>query len=349
MKALFLAGGMGLRLQPLTNKIPKPMIPIMNKPLLERTMVSLKKAGITEMIISTCYKPEYFINYFGDGERFGLNIQYIVEDFPLGTGGAIKKAESKFDDSFIVFNSDIVCDINIQEMIEYHRSSHAIATIYATAVENPSAYGVIECDADGYAVSFIEKPIQEMITSKYINAGIYIFKPEIFKEISLNSVVSIERETFPKILEKGYKIGVFKSNSYWIDIGTIEKYQQVHMDILSKKCRLEDNGNENIILGKNVRIHPTAKIIGPVYIGDNVEIKANTFIRNSVIGNNTSIGFGSKIVESILWNDIKVDSYVTLNKIIVTSNNFIKLNSNSSNKIITEETNELLLKKIITY
>jgi len=325
MKALFLAGGKGLRLQPLTDKVPKPMVPIMNKPLLERTIVSLKKSGITEIVISTCYKPDYIKDYFGNGKDFGVEIEYIVEDIPLGTGGAIKKAEAQFNDTFIVFNSDILSNIDIQKMIQFHKDSKALATIAVTEVEDPSAYGVIEYDENAYAVSFIEKPKPDQITSNFINAGIYIFEPKILEEIPENRPVSIEKETFPSLLAKGHKIGVYKSSSYWIDIGTLAKYKQVHMDILEKKCKVDDCSfnEEDIILGKNVRIHPTAKIVGPSYIGDNVKIGAKTIISKSIIGNNASIGSGCKISRSILWNDVVVSNGVGLVYTIVTSKCFI--------------------------
>lgn len=322
MKALFLAGGKGIRLQPLTNGIPKPMVPILNKPLLERTMLHLKKSGISEMIISSCYQPKKIKDYFGDGEQFGLKIQYIVEDIPLGTGGAIKNAEGPFDDTFIVLNSDILCDINIPKMMDYHKKSHAIATIAVTEVQNPSAYGVVESDKKGYAVSFVEKPKAESITSHFINAGIYIFEPAIFKEISLDGPVSVERDTFPKLLEEGQKIAVYKDNSYWIDIGTLEKYKQVHKDILEGKCKMVDcntSGN-GINLGRNIKIHPDSKIIAPVYIGDNVEIGAKAIISNSVIGNNVSIGATSRIIGSVIWDDVHISSAVRLTNTIITSN-----------------------------
>ena len=325
MKALFLAGGKGIRLHPLTDKVPKPMVPIINKPLLERTMVHLINSGITEIVISSCYRSHDIEEYFGNGEQFGLKINYIVEDIPLGTGGAIKKAGARFRDTFMVFNSDIICDLDIQKMIYSHTRSHALATIAVTEVQDPSAYGVIENDKDGYAVSFVEKPKPEQISSNFINAGIYIFEPEILKEIPINQVVSVEREVFPKLLAKGHKIAVYQDDSYWIDIGTIEKYIQVHKDIMNRKCRMVDCNfsSDNISLGKNVKIHKDSKIIGPVCIGDNVEICANAIISNSVIGNNVIIGSGSRAVESILWNDIVIGSDVRLMNTIVTSNCFI--------------------------
>lgn len=335
MKALFLAGGKGIRLQPLTDMVPKPMVPIMNKPLLERTMVNLKKNGITEIVISCCYQPQYIEEYFGNGEQFGLKIQYIVEDIPLGTGGAIKKAEAQFEDTFIVFNSDILSDIDIPKMLDCHKNSHATATIAVTEVSNPSAYGVVDYDMDGYAVSFVEKPVQEQISLNFINAGIYIFEPEIFKEIPINSIVSVERKVFPELLAEGHKIAVYKDDSYWMDIGTLEKYIQVHKDIMDRKCKMVDCNfsSSNISLGKNVKIHADSKIIGPAYIGDNVEICAKAIVSHSVIGNNVSIGSGSRVVGSVLWNDIDISSEVRLINTIVTSNCVINRNLNYLNTV----------------
>ena len=330
MKALFLAGGKGVRLQPLTDNVPKPMVPIMNKPLLERTMLHLKKSGISEIVISSCYQPQFIEEYFGNGEQFGLKIKYIVEDLPLGTGGAIKKSEAQFSETFIVFNSDILSDIDIQEMLAYHKNSHALATIAVTEVQDPSPYGVIEYDKDGYAVSFIEKPKPEQISSNFINAGIYIFEPEILKEIPISRAVSVERETFPEVLAKGHKIAVFKDAGYWIDIGTLEKYMQVHRDIMDGKCKMVDTNfsSSNISLGKNVKIHPDSQIIGPAYIGDNVTICAKAIISRSVIGSNVTIGSGSKVVGSILWNNAIISSEVRLMNTIVTADCVINRNLN---------------------
>lgn len=351
MKALFLAGGKGIRMQPLTDKLPKPMVPVMNKPLLERTMMSLKKNGITEMVISTCYRPDTIKNYFGDGKLFDLDIQYIVEDTPLGTGGAIKKAGSQFDDTFIVLNSDIVSDIEIQKMIDFHKSKSALATIAVTEVEDPSAYGVIEYDANGYAVSFVEKPEPGQASSNYINAGIYIFETEVLKDIEADCVVSVERDTFPKILAKGNKVGVFKNNGYWIDIGNLEKYKQVHLDILNRKCRLLNYSPENkkIVLGQHVNIHPTARILGSAYIGDNVEIGPKAIIINSVIGNDSSVGYKSRIIESILWNNVRVSSNAQLKKTIIPSNSIIRMGMNYSDTVFAEDIGNLYLQKRLVF
>ena len=343
MKALFLAGGKGTRLQPLTNKVPKPMVQIMNRPLLERTMIGLRDSGISEIVISGCYKSRYIKDYFGDGRQLGLKIQYVVEDLPLGTGGAIKNAESLFDDTLLIFNADILSDVDIKKLVQYHKSKRVLVTIAATEVADPSAYGAIDFDSEDYVVSFIEKPKPEEILSNFINAGIYVIEPGIFEEIPGDSVVSMERDIFPKILNKGHKLAVYKDSSYWADIGTIDKYMQVHKDIMGGKCKMVDCNYtfNNITIGRNVRIHPRAELTGPIYIGDNVSIDANAAVSNSVIGNNVNIGAKSRITGSILWNDIKISREVRLINSIITSDSMVLRNKNFLNTVYSQDINPM--------
>lgn len=323
MKALFLAGGMGTRLKPLTDELPKPMVPMMVKPLLERNMLKLRDFGVDEIVLSTCYKSQKIEQYFGDGRKLGLKIHYICEDIPLGTGGAIKKTQDFFNDTFIIFNADILSDINFMDMIKFHKEKHASVTIAVTKVENPSAYGVIEYDENLYAKSFTEKPKLSQIKSNYINAGIYIFEPNVLKEIPGSRVVSLERETYPLLLKKGYSIAVYKSDAYWKDIGTIEKYIQAHQDILNGTCPFSEfkNTNQGIFIGENTIIDSSCKIIGPVYIGSNTKIGAHCTIGPSaVIGNNCTVGKNNKITSSIIWDDIELKNNCVFSGITDKSN-----------------------------
>ena len=315
MKALFLAGGMGSRLKPLTDNLPKPMVPIMNKPLLERSMENLRKCGIIEIVISTGYKSKYIEEYFGNGSRFGLKIEYICEDIPLGTGGAIKKTGHLYDDTFLVLNADILCNMDFTELIKFHKSKSAAVTIAVTRVKNPSAYGVIEYDKSGYAVSFTEKPKADEIKSDYINAGVYVFEPEVLREIPENRPVSVEREIFPALLHKGHKVAVYNGCSYWMDIGTPEKYIQTHDDIMAGDCRISglDFNNRNVVNDGNSLIDISAVITGPVYIGNNVRIGANAIVGpNAVIGDNVFIHRGGSVVNSVIWNNVDIESYAVM-------------------------------------
>jgi mannose-1-phosphate guanylyltransferase len=322
MKALFLAGGMGTRLKPLTDDLPKPMVPMMAKPLLERNMIKLRNCGVDEIILSTSYKPQKIKEYFGDGAKLGLKIHYVCEDIPLGTGGAIKNVQEFFDDTFIIFNADILSNIDILDMMKFHKEKSASVTIAVTKVENPSLYGVIEYNKDLYAESFTEKPKLSEIKSNYINAGIYIFEPDILKEIPGSKVVSIERETYPLLLEKGYPIAVYKSKEYWMDIGTIDKYRQAHHDILNGSYPLPEYGKNSrgIFIGANTRIHSTAKITAPVYIGEDSRIDAYSIIGpDTIIGNHCRVGMNCKITNSIVWDKINIPSNSNISGIILNS------------------------------
>ncbi|MDD3225642.1 MAG: NDP-sugar synthase [Clostridium sp.] len=342
MKALFLAGGFGTRLKPLTDKTPKPMVPIMGKPLLERNIMKLKKYGIKEFVLSVHYKPYEIKQYFGDGSKFGVKIHYVKEDIPLGTGGAIKNAEKYFDDSFLIFNSDIIDEIDYKKLINYHKEKSADATIAVTRVKDPSMYGVIEYDKDNYVTSFKEKPKKDEIKSHYINAGVYIFEPKVLDEIASDKVISIERDTFPTLLKKHYKISIYGESSYWMDIGTPAKYLRVHRDILEGKYRIDglNFSNHGIIKGKNINIKSTANILGPVYIGDNVSIGDYCDIGpNTVIGSNCKVGQNSKIYNSLVWNNVFIGNNNIINGSIITSKCILQGENKCTNTICTEENN----------
>lgn len=326
MKALFLAGGMGTRLRPLTEHLPKPMVPVMSLPLLERNILKLKNFGIDEVILSTCYKSHHIENHFGDGSRLGVPVHYLREEIPLGTGGAIKNAAPYITATTIVFNSDILCEIDFAAMLELHRQKRAVATIAATRVDNPTLYGVLEHDHHGYIRSFKEKPAPHEITSPYINAGVYIIEPEMLAEIPSGRAVSVERETYPTMLQKGYKIAIFPSSSYWLDIGTPEKYLQAHKDILQGRYSIGecDFTSERVFTGRGARIHPTARIIPPAYIGEEAEIGAfSTIGPEAVIGRRAVIGAGCTIAGSIIWDKTSIESGTRLSDTIVAGHNRI--------------------------
>ena len=343
MKALFLVGGVGTRLQPLTDDLPKSMIPMMAKPLLERNILKLKDYGVNEIILSTCYKPQKIEKYFGDGTKLGIKIKYIEQDIPLGTGGAIKNAERFFNDTFIIFTQDILSDINIEDMMKFHKEKLAAVTIAVTEVKNPSDYGVIEYNDNLYAESFTGKPKLSEIKSNYINTGIYIFEPNVLKEIPESQVVSLEKETYPLLLKKNYPIAIYESDAYWRDIGSIEEYIQAHDDILSGDYSLSEikDEHQNIFVGENTTIHSSTKIIGPTYIGENTKIGPNSTIGpNTIIGNNCKVGTNDIIIDSIVWDKVSVENNSTVSSVILNSNFMISNNNENVNNIETEALNK---------
>lgn len=322
MKALFLAGGKGTRLRPLTDHLPKPMVPVMGRPLLERNIEALRSCGAEEAVLSTCYRAEDIERHFERSGDCGIKLSYVSEDIPLGTGGAIKNCRDYFDDTFLIFNSDIVSNIDLSDLIRFHRKKGADVTIAATRVTNPSNYGVIEYDEFGFATSFTEKPKPGEEKSDFINAGIYVFEPKVLDLIPSDRVVSVEKETFPKLLKNGYKIAVYRGGTYWIDIGTPEKYMQVHRDIFSGLCRVPENdfGRNGVYGAGGAEIHGTARIVGPVWFGKNVRIGANVTVGpNVVLGNEFESGRGCVIRNSILWNNVAVGSGVSIIKSVITA------------------------------
>lgn len=340
MKALFLVGGLGTRLRPLTDRMPKPMVPVMGKPLLERNMEALKLHGIREIVLSTCYRPEVIEQYFGNGSDFGLKIHYVCEESPLGTGGAIKNCEEYFDDTFLVFNADILSNINYSEMLRYHKRKKADVTIAVTQVENPSAYGVIEYDEDGYAYLFKEKPAPHEVVSHFINAGVYVFEPSVLWKIASGRPVSVEREVFPKLLEQGRKIAVYKGCNYWLDIGTPEKYIQAHRDGFEGRLHLpEINFHERAVYSaSDPHISGTAVLRGPVCLGRNVRIEAGAAVGpNVVIGDNGQIGKKCKVANSILWNNVVLEDGAELSECIVTDGSTVEGASKLKHSIYTPD------------
>lgn len=322
MKALFLAGGKGTRLKPLTDHLPKPMVPIMGKPLLQRSIETLKCCGTNEAVLSTCYRADCIKKHFDSQDKLGVKIDYVCEDIPLGTGGAIKNCQKYFDDTFLIFNSDILSNIDCNDLVKYHKQKNADVTIAVTRVPNPSSYGVIEYDANGFAVTFTEKPKPGEERSNYINAGIYVFNPDVLDMIPSGRVVSIEKEVFPNLLKKGMKIAVYNKNSYWLDIGTPEKYMQANADVFKGRCSVPENDFlKNKIYGlENVSMHATSHIIGPVWFGKNVRIGANVTIGpNVVVGSGFQTGRGCNIRDSVIWNNVSVGSGVSIIKSVVTS------------------------------
>lgn len=344
MKALFLAGGMGTRLRPLTDKLPKPMVPVMGKPLLERNIEKLKTHGIDEIVLSTCYQSEHFEDYFSRVDP-GVRIFYVTEDIPLGTGGAIKNAQRYFEDTFLVFNADIVSDIDAAKMLRFHKRKKADVTIAVTYVKDPTPYGVIEFDSNDYAITFKEKPKPHEVLSHYINAGVYIFEPDVLKTIPKGRAVSVEREVFPKLLENGKRIAVYKGCNYWIDLGTPEKYMQVHRDVFEGRYVMDDaDFYAAPFAGRSeAKVHASAVLRGPVLLGKGARIGAGAVIGpNTVVGANCTIGKKCIVENSILWNNVTLEQNNRVSDSVITAGCFVKCEMRIIKSIYTGETQKRL-------
>jgi NDP-sugar pyrophosphorylase family protein len=297
MKAIILIGGMGTRLRPLTCDKPKPLLPICNKPFLEYQFQLLKKHGIKEAVLCVAYLSHEFENHFGNGKKWGMKLHYVHEKEPLGTGGAIRNASRFVDGPVVIFNGDILTDLNLTEMISRHRSKKSFVTIALTRVKDPTLFGLVETDKTGRVESFLEKPSWDEITTNTINAGIYVFEREAVNLIPPGVNFSVERGLFPSLLSQKYHLFGYISKGYWLDIGTIDKYLQANYDMLSGGLVFKPEGKKvkpNLISGKKLKLGKNVEISGKTICGDNVKIADFVQLHGNIcIGNNVSIGTGT--------------------------------------------------------
>ncbi|MCC6162437.1 MAG: NDP-sugar synthase [Acidobacteria bacterium] len=326
MKAILLAGGKGTRLRPLTLHTPKPIVPIFNRPFLMYQLDQLRQVPeVTEVILSLNYQPRRIEETFGDGEALGIKISYAVEPQPLGTGGAIKYAAQTVQDSVIVLNGDVLQAIDLQAVIARHRAAQAKATIVLTPVENPSAYGLVETDADGNVQRFLEKPGQDEITVNTINAGIYVLEPETLDRIPDNEAYSIERQYFPSLVANGERFVAYVNDGYWIDIGTPEKYRQVHRDIMDGRYHAApflDRAGGIVDLG--ARIERDVHIEGPCFLDEGVVIKAGARVGPyAVIGRQVQIDEQAQVRDSVVWANSVIGADATVDGALVGRNSHI--------------------------
>lgn len=334
MKAIILAGGFGTRLRPLTVNIPKPMVPVMNTPMLEHIINLLKKHDLTEIIIMLFYQPEIIMNYFKDGSEFGVKITYIIEDRDLGTAGCITLAKNIIKDSdFLIISGDVLTNFNLKQAIDFHNNNDSLATILLTKSTEPLRYGIVITEPDGRIKKILEKPSWGEVFSDTINTGIYIFKSEIFKYIPDETNYDFSKNLFPDILAKKERFFGWCGNGYWIDIGTLAEYRKVHEDILNGEIDCDIKGERkgtigrDVWVGKNVRIHPGAKLKDSVVIGNNVTIEENVEIANSVIGDDCYIDSGAKIIRSILWNKNVIEKEVDIKECVLGTGNKVRWKS----------------------
>lgn len=326
MQALILAGGKGTRLRPLTVYTPKPIVPVLNKPFLLYQIEILRRAGIKDITLSLNYQPDKIEHLLGNGAEYGVNLRFITEPAPMGTGGAYKYAADSIRETTVVFNGDILTDLDISDVIRQHREKKAEATIALVPVENPAAYGLVETEPDGKVLRFREKPKPEEIaelTTKNINAGIYVLEPTILDIIPKGENYSFEYNVFPDILahEKTFFAYIMEQN-YWRDLGTPESYLDAHHDFLGGKIR-----NFEIRRETNSEISHTATVDKTSVVGENCIIKPNARIINSVIGEGVHIEEKAIIENSVIWAHTRISSSAHIKNAIIGRSCFIGKNA----------------------
>ena len=307
MKAILLAGGKGTRLRPLTVHTPKPIVPIFNRPFLYYQLDLLRQVPeIDEAILSLNYQPRRIEEIFGEGEGLGIRLRYVVEPMPLGTGGAIRYAGDQLTESVVVFNGDVLTQVDLGAVLRLHRERKAKATIVLTPVENPRAYGLVETDSSGNIQRFLEKPGEDEITCNTINAGIYVLEPETFDRIPRDTAWSIERSFFPSLIERGETFVAYIYDGYWIDIGTPAKYLQVHKDIMDGRYSAPPfdsaQPSRKAFIAEGARIESDVELQGPCFVDEGAVVKSGArILPYSVIGRQTHVDETAVIDDSIIW------------------------------------------------
>jgi NDP-sugar pyrophosphorylase family protein len=310
MKAILLAGGKGTRLRPLTMHTPKPIVPIFERPFLHYQLDLLKQIPeIDEVVLSLNYQPRRIEEIFGDGGETGLSIRYVVEPAPLGTAGAVRYAGESLRESVIVFNGDVLTEIDLGAVLRLHRERRARATIVLTPVENPSAYGLVETDPSGNILRFIEKPEPDQISCNTINAGIYVLEPDTFDRIPKDTPWSIERSFFPSLIERQETFLAYVNHGYWIDIGTPEKYTQVHRDIMDGRFRaVPFAGTPGAAwVSPQARIEEGVTIESPCFVDAGTVVRTGASIGPyTVLGRQCHVEEHAVIDRTIVWANTRV-------------------------------------------
>jgi mannose-1-phosphate guanylyltransferase len=305
--------------------VRKDMLPLVDRPLLAYTFEHLARHGVDRSIISCGYLPDQIQAGFGAAHD-GMTLEYVVEDEPLGTGGGIAYAGRELESSFFALNGDSLREADLGEMVAFHRSTGAKATILLTPVADPSRYGLVRTAADGRVETFLEKPRPEEIDTDLINAGLYVLEPEVLGLVPSGRAVSIEREVFPTLAAEGSVFGIALPG-YWLDVGTPESYLQAHRDVLERIFRTEVGdaiGADFTLVDETAEVHPDAKLVPPVYVGPGAVVEAGArlgslavlgagarlaargIVENAVIGARTQIGEGASVIGSILGDDAKL-------------------------------------------
>ena len=290
---ILLVGGRGTRLAPITSEIPKPMLPVACKPVTEHQILAAQRAGITTLVLATSYLSEVFTPYFGDGSKWGIDLRYAVEKEPLGTGGAIANAaahldEGASDDAIVIFNGDVLSQHNLAAQIEFHKQVDADVTLHLIQVEDARAFGCVPTAADGRVEAFLEK--MENPVTNWINAGCYVFSRKVINSIPRDTVVSVERETFPGLIHESRRVFGYKEAAYWLDIGNPGALFRGSRDLVG----------DDFLVSPSAVVDSTAVLTGGTSIGAGAEIGAGAFLDNCIVSAGAVVKPGAHLTRSFL-------------------------------------------------
>lgn len=319
MKAMIMAAGVGSRLMPLTLDIPKPMVPMGNRPLMEIIVELLRQQGVTEMIANLHYHAGIIENYFGNGSDFGVSMHYSPEKELMGTAGGVKLCEWFLDDTFVIVSGDALTDINLEALVADHRAKGAIATIALKEVPDVEHFGVVVCDENGRIIKFQEKPRPEEALSHLANTGIYVFEPEIFKYIPPHQFYDFGKQVFPQLVKLGAPFYGKAIDEYWCDIGSLATYRQAHSDLLTGKLKIVPRGRllrtdaATILWGEGASLGEEIVFSGQITIGPGCSVENKVHLENSVLWAGVKVGAGAAIRDALVGKDCTLGRKVKIN------------------------------------
>ncbi|MFC3996414.1 sugar phosphate nucleotidyltransferase [Nocardiopsis sediminis] len=325
MKAVVMAGGEGTRLRPMTANQPKPLLPVVNRPIMEHVLRLLKRHGFDDTVVTVQFLATLIRNYFGDGEELGMNLHYVAEEVPLGTAGSVKNAEEHLrGEPFIVISGDALTDIDLSDMVRFHRENGAMVTIGLKRVANPLEFGIIIVDEQGRVQRFLEKPTWGQVFSDTVNTGIYIMEPEVLDEVAEGEVVDWSGDVFPKLLKDGAPLYGYIADGYWEDVGTHESYLSAQADVLSGKVDVEIDGFElspGVWVAEGAEVDPDAVLKGPLYIGDYAKVEAGAELREyTVLGSNVVVRSEAFLHRSVVHDNVYLGASTHLRGCVIGKN-----------------------------
>ncbi len=320
-----MAGGEGTRLRPMTANQPKPMLPVVNKPIMEHVLRLLRRHKLTETVVTVQFLASMVRNYFGDGDDFGMSLQYATEETPLGTAGSVKNAEDALrDEPFLVISGDALTDIDLSKLIAFHNEQGAMVTVGLTRVPDPLEFGIIIVDEDGRIQRFLEKPTWGQVFSDTVNTGIYVMQPEVLAHVPAGEVVDWSADVFPRLLEQGAPLYGWVGDGYWEDVGSHESYLKAQADVLAGRVQAHIDGFEvspGVWVAEGAEVDPEAVLTGPLCIGDYAKIEAGAQLREyTVVGSNVIVKEGSFLHRAVVHSNVYVGRGVTLRGCVVGKN-----------------------------
>jgi mannose-1-phosphate guanylyltransferase len=318
VEAVVLVGGLGTRMRPLTLSAPKPMLPTAGVPFLTHLLGRIRAAGVRHVVLGTSYRAEVFAEYFGDGSRLGLELDYVVEDEPLGTGGGIRNVASKLSEpDVLVFNGDVLSGLNPAEVVRTHRASAADVTLHLVRVPDPRAFGCVPTSYEGRVLEFLEKT--EHPTTDQINAGCYVFRREVIDSIPEGRPVSVERETFPGLLASGARVQSHVDDSYWLDLGTPAAFVRGSADLVcgvAPSPALPGPVGEALLL-PGARVHPEARVAGGSVVGADAVVQEGAQVVGSVLMDGAVVGPGADLARSVLGAGARAGAGAVLHDAVI--------------------------------